>query len=116
MGIIESTIEKPVSIHLGKSMKCLLHSGVSAKPGLWTLDSGLDRGLDRGLDSGLHFGLDIGLNHSWPRRHTEDQAGPQQIQHTHTHDQLVQAQQLARSVPLPSSEQGSDIRRNNPVG
>ena len=33
----------------------------------WTLDSG--------LDSGLHFGLDIGLNHSWPRRHTEDQAG-----------------------------------------
>ena len=28
---------------------------------------------------------------------------------THTHDQLVQAQQLARSVPLPSSDQGSDV-------
>ena len=77
-------------------------SRVGAKPGLWTLDWTMDWTLDWILD----WILDSIIH------------GPEGIQktklvhnkyNTHTHDQLVQAQQLARSVPLPSSDQGSDV-------
>ena len=39
--------------------------GLTVKPGLWTLDSGLDPGLDYGLDYGLDHGLNFNNTQSY---------------------------------------------------
>ena len=86
---------------------CLMRTA-GRKGSVQNLDSGLWTGPWTGLWTGFWTGY---WTQSFMAQKAYRRPSWSTTNTTHTHDQLVQAQQLARSVPLPSiaSDQGSDV-------